>query len=387
MTDRAGNDFSQATKNWVALRASHHCSLCGAPTVGPGEESPTAVTNIGVAAHICAASPGGPRYVASMSPAERSDIRNCIWLCSNHAALIDRDSTTYTIEVLRDVKRKHDAARAEELKRAQREPGHREVDLIAFGLDIICTGQLLSVGPTGWQLKVDHFVIGDFNALVDFICKFEALPKGDRYVLVNSLGDGRLLSRAPSATKDRDGYLVSCAVETAFPRTSAHQLGSRWAISPKTNDLYVENGQIARVSGLAALPDNVRSCLSSQRGESPFHPDYGVRLAEFFDAFRGSPWLGQLLKLEVTRQASIPYHDRLLNREYTPLHCIEKVRSLVLLADDAINGWMPVRVDFDVCGVGRWEHELSICLPSKADLEKIKERQNVFAAMGLGVQP
>jgi hypothetical protein len=60
---------------------------------------------------------------------------------------------------------------------------------------------------------------------------------------------------------------------------------------------------------------------------------------------------------------------------------------LELLAEEPIKGWMPVRVDLDVCGVGRWEHELSICLPSNADLEKIKERQKIFAAMGLSVQP
>jgi hypothetical protein len=80
MTDRDGNEFLEPTKRAVALRAGHRCSLtgCGQLTVGPSEESPSAITNIGVAAHICAASPKGKRYDASMTPEQRSDISNAI---------------------------------------------------------------------------------------------------------------------------------------------------------------------------------------------------------------------------------------------------------------------------------------------------------------------
>jgi hypothetical protein len=49
----------------------------------------------GKAAHIHAAAPGGRRYLASMTPYERRDISNGIWLCSHHADLIDDDAATY----------------------------------------------------------------------------------------------------------------------------------------------------------------------------------------------------------------------------------------------------------------------------------------------------
>jgi hypothetical protein len=378
------DDFSATTKRAIALRAGHRCSLCGQPTVGPSEESPSAVTNIGVAAHICAASPNGKRYVAFMSPEERRHISNAIWMCSDHGALIDRDCVTYTIECLREMKRKHESACAESLRRASRESA-LSVDLIAFGPDIECTGELLGVDGAGWSLQVKHFVAGDFTSLMAFIDRFPNSPPGDRYVLVNALGDGRVLTKAPTLTRNADGYLVGCAVAPGFPRIEAQQLGSQWAVSPKTNDLFIENGQIARVSGLDALPQNVRSCLSMQRGESPFHPDYGARLAQYFDAFRGSPWLGQLLKLEVIRQAAVPYHDEVQNRQYTPLRCVERVRSIELLVEAPENNWLPVRVEFDVCGVGRWQYDLSICMPPAPTLERIKSRQKAFAALNAGV--
>jgi hypothetical protein len=57
--------------------------------------------NVGVAAHISAAAAGGPRYDPTLSPEQRSDISNAIWLCQNCAKLVDNDPQYYTIEVLR----------------------------------------------------------------------------------------------------------------------------------------------------------------------------------------------------------------------------------------------------------------------------------------------
>ncbi len=55
----------------------------------------------GVAAHICAAAPGGPRYEVSMTRDERRSQKNGIWLCASHAQLIDRDVDQFTPELLR----------------------------------------------------------------------------------------------------------------------------------------------------------------------------------------------------------------------------------------------------------------------------------------------
>ena len=57
--------------------------------------------NIGEAAHICAAAPGGPRYDPSMTPEQRKSASNGIWLCRNHAKAVDSDPA-YTVEILRE---------------------------------------------------------------------------------------------------------------------------------------------------------------------------------------------------------------------------------------------------------------------------------------------
>jgi hypothetical protein len=64
------------------------------------QENPEKAINIGVAAHISAASPGGPRFEASLSPEARSSASNGIWLCQTCAKLIDNDPVRYTREHL-----------------------------------------------------------------------------------------------------------------------------------------------------------------------------------------------------------------------------------------------------------------------------------------------
>ena len=71
----------------------------GATEDGKGE------VNIGTAAHICAAAPGGPRYDNSMSTAERSSAENGIWMCRDHGKAIDSDEKHFTTHLLREWKR------------------------------------------------------------------------------------------------------------------------------------------------------------------------------------------------------------------------------------------------------------------------------------------
>lgn len=100
-------DFSARTKDLLAGRAGYKCSHpdCRHTTIGASAEGNNKTSSIGEAAHICAASPGGKRYDATMTDEERSSIDNGIWLCKTHARLIDTDETTYTVDLLKEWKR------------------------------------------------------------------------------------------------------------------------------------------------------------------------------------------------------------------------------------------------------------------------------------------
>jgi hypothetical protein len=205
----AGRDeFSPATKRFVALRAGYRCSFtgCRVQTVGPSSESPSAYTSIGEVAHISGASPGGPRYQPAMSPEERVHISNAMWVCANHARLIDRDTSTFTVEALLIMKSRHEAAMAEALRGST--GAGSSYDLVALGPEIVCTGHLLKVDSREWVVRLAHFVEGDFYALVKFVSDYDGLAAASRYVILNELGDGRALRLAPSMERVDDGYLL-----------------------------------------------------------------------------------------------------------------------------------------------------------------------------------
>ncbi len=111
------DDFLKQTRDTLALRVGARCSnpLCRKLTTGPRTES-SFIVNIGVAAHITAASPGGPRYDASFSSERRQSVENGIWLCQNCAKLIDNDPTRYPVALLRGWKVEAEEAALEEVE-------------------------------------------------------------------------------------------------------------------------------------------------------------------------------------------------------------------------------------------------------------------------------
>jgi hypothetical protein len=94
-------DFAQSVGTSLAHRVGLLCSNpeCRAATSGPKSEPERAV-NVGVAAHITAASLNGPRYDPSLTDRERRSASNGIWLCQTCAKLIDSDVLLYTTAIL-----------------------------------------------------------------------------------------------------------------------------------------------------------------------------------------------------------------------------------------------------------------------------------------------
>ena len=80
------DDFPRIVVETLAKRVGNRCSNpgCRKLTSGPHTDDEKSL-NVGVAAHVTAASAGGPRYDASLTAEERKDIGNGIWLCQSCA--------------------------------------------------------------------------------------------------------------------------------------------------------------------------------------------------------------------------------------------------------------------------------------------------------------
>lgn len=117
---KTGRDnFSSAVIKILERRVNAKCSApeCRVPTSGP-TKSPGKANNVGVAAHITAAAPGGPRYDAALSSEQRASIDNAIWLCASCSTKIDKDTDKYTVQLLNEWKRGAEAHAEEEFGKA-----------------------------------------------------------------------------------------------------------------------------------------------------------------------------------------------------------------------------------------------------------------------------
>lgn len=129
------DDFKKTTIEVLPKRVGYLCSNpdCRKLTIGANEVAEKA-TSIGNAAHITAASSGGPRYDENLTTEQRIHIDNAIWLCSNCATLIDRDEKKYTVEILNNWK---NLAEEESAKKLNGEIKNKKVEAPFLEADLI----------------------------------------------------------------------------------------------------------------------------------------------------------------------------------------------------------------------------------------------------------
>ena len=204
------DDFTEEVKRTVANRVNR-CSNpdCRRPTSGP-QVDPTKYVNVGVAAHITAASRGGKRYDSSLSTEQRKHANNAIWLCQYCAKLVDNDQVRFPVSVLQGWKRAAEAEAFAGLAKLATsfDPTHatfsqEEIDLLIYAaergdihvLSSDETGSWVSVGSRHFSDKLDPAVAATYVEAVDSLC-FRRLAKHDGGVLFVLTGNGFRIGRA-----------------------------------------------------------------------------------------------------------------------------------------------------------------------------------------------
>lgn len=110
------DEFPQKIKDVLCERVGGKCSNpnCRCETKGPHSVANKRVS-VGQAAHITAASEGGPRYDASLTSVQRRSAENGIWLCEICAKMIDSDPALYSVTLLRSWKYQAEAEQENKL--------------------------------------------------------------------------------------------------------------------------------------------------------------------------------------------------------------------------------------------------------------------------------
>jgi len=110
------DEFTEKTRRLLGHRAGQRCSnpTCRRATCKADPADEANWINLGIAAHITAASPDGPRYDPTLTPEKRKHPRNGIWLCNKCAKEVDSSTQAkaYPVDMLRKWKRQAEAVTA-----------------------------------------------------------------------------------------------------------------------------------------------------------------------------------------------------------------------------------------------------------------------------------
>ena len=115
---------------------------------------------VGEICHIKAQSPNGPRYDPHQSETERHGFENLVLLCRNHHKIVDDNPAEYSVEWLRDIKRRHEADGGNELSQHDAKLAHRLLDAFLETVRIESNQTIITQTASGSKITQ---VAGDYH--------------------------------------------------------------------------------------------------------------------------------------------------------------------------------------------------------------------------------
>ncbi|MBK5008628.1 hypothetical protein IAE33_000488 [Pseudomonas sp. S60] len=209
------DNFLGTTTQKLRDSAGNVCSFPGCYVHTHGAKSNGKGTvGIGVACHIKAAAPGGPRYDEHQSPEERKHFDNGIWMCQTHSKLIDADESPYSVTTLLQWKRDAEARSNSLLN--QKSFTEKEVKAAADKGSTDLLHRFINRADDPLQTPVAEIIKGYESNLADLDPRFtvQLNKTGDTYThVIRAIDEDVVVNLVIEDLDKIDGYL---AAEKAF---------------------------------------------------------------------------------------------------------------------------------------------------------------------------
>jgi hypothetical protein len=336
MTSKRDN-FNTKTKATVAARVNYKCCFpnCSLATVGPSIIDKRKMVLLGEAAHIRAAARGGPRYLPEMTIEQRRSIDNAIWMCRMHSKIIDEDHGQYSAATLSHWKELAEAEAYQQLKNTEGQKINVSTTLVCLDLNLMFDAVWTGAEKDRWTFVVKKFVIGDEKVLKAFGVPFENTLN---YVIVESQGEGRLISDFSWTMNDNGEYKIQVSVKPPTPRTNPNSLRSDIAVDFE-GDSNLAKGDVKTVSGVGLAKQIIIQNLGMPIGSWQANVLFGSYFSSYFHRYRRDKIiLNKLVKVELTRLVAIPAYQ--LESALPKLNFVNRVLEVEVLADQ--DGSVPV---------------------------------------------
>lgn len=316
------DEFRENTKRRLADRVAWKCCYpgCNTTTIGPSHLNSVDVVNLGEAAHICAAAEGGPRFDPGMTSEARRSIDNGIWMCRHHARLIDSDYSNYSSATLKQWKIQAENKAYEALEIPNKQETVDPATLVQLGDHLVFYAKWVSAIENQWVFHIKDFVYGSAIDLKDYCASYH----NGYYIVIESQGDGRIITAQPSWKIVDDDLYLETAIGPKTPRTNPHELGSDIALCDENGapDIVLENGDLAVVHGIEAAKQLLSMVISTKPGDIFYDKEAGSFFHLYYkDHKNDEALLAKLFKLEVARLSSI-------GNASSTLHFINRVQDI-----------------------------------------------------------
>ncbi len=262
-----------------------------------------ATMNLEEAAHIYAASPGGPRYNPELSDDACRSIENGIWLCRKHARVIDVGHKVYAAQTLKTWKKSAELRARYVLLGGDTDQAALPSVLLRLGHRLVCWVRWLAIEHLQWTFEVVAFVEGSIQDLQMYCSSFSQMPSYNRFVIIESQGDGRCLEGIHLKVEQGQRVLLECFVGPKAPR-SIHQDMADFALDSDF-DLETYQGDLHVVTGTEAAIQAITLSLSLQYGDLKEFPDEGSEFRWILAHYQHDPLLNKMIKMEVARLLTV----------------------------------------------------------------------------------
>jgi len=268
--------------------------------------------------------------------------------------MIDADYTNFSASTLRQWKEIAEKKTYQTLKELSKTEISTPLTLISLGKSIVFEGVWKSVKNNLWSFEIGEFIVGSAELLKEYSVEQNA-QSGNNYLVVESQGDGRLLTDDFTWQFLEDKYEVSVSVADKQPRTDPHQIGGDIRLT-EDGDLEIKDGSFYVVKGLECGIQQIARTLSIGFGELFYAPGFGSYFSNYFHRFRGNRrLLNRLLKIEIIRLISIPYFGDDKEKPRAPLDFVNRVVNVEIQNMEFVKSRIPVALKLEWGNGEIWE--------------------------------
>src|SRR5262249_16583948 len=103
--------------------------------------------------------------------------------------------------------------------------------LVAVGPSVIVPGALMGVDGSTWRIRLTPACVrAAESGRTSFCDSFDTVPRKERYVVIETHGEGRVLARPPRWSREGGNLMIDVHVEPLGPRADATKIGSDLAM-------------------------------------------------------------------------------------------------------------------------------------------------------------